>query len=277
MSTADGSRLRRAGMLLTAVALYAQAAAAQTSTLSALNRYFLPVNAQVSTYSGLIFGVVLPLGVVMLVLYLALSRAIGDTREVKALSVLIALFLIPSGGYKIVSNIFLAAFSFGGYAGAPTVQLPFLGQIPAPDPRLAVSIISFFVFAWALGSDLIGAEEFQGWEYTGAAVGAFLVWISLGGGIGAVEALSWLVFLWLAYEVFESGMGARRREGFLVGLLGLFLFFHILSNLQFLPESLQQVSSTVAGLGVVVLVAFLLITLVVLAVTIGRMTGKIPW
>ncbi|MFB6294350.1 MAG: hypothetical protein ABEI97_01180 [Candidatus Nanohaloarchaea archaeon] len=229
--------------------------------LSFLNQFFLPAGTQVSGFTGLLYGILAPFGIVTIILYVGLRQVLPGNRQAQGLAVLLALFIIPSGGYKVISNALLTVFGLGAGGAVSQLTLPFIGRVEVVD-----ALMSFFVFAWLLGSQIIGRDQFQFWEYTASAVGAFLVWVAIGGGIGVVEAAGWVFFLWIAYEIFESGMEARRREGFMVGLIGLFLFFFVLSRASILPDQLQGLAGIVSGLGVLAFFAVLAIILAVLII-----------
>lgn len=244
---------------------------------SFLNRYFLPQGAQVSGTSGLIFGVLAPFGIVTIILYVGLSKVI-EKRQAQGLSALLALFIIPSGGYKVISNTLIVIFGLGTTGTVPSVNIPFLGGLQMPGPPVMAAIISFFIFAGILGSNIIGRDQFQLWEYLASAIGAFLVWASVGGALGFIEAVGWVFFLWIAYEIFESGMEARRREGFLVGVIGLFLFFSVLSGMELLPDELQRMAGAVSGLGLAVILIFLgIIALAIFLILDRFLWQNLPW
>ncbi|MFB6294130.1 MAG: hypothetical protein ABEI97_00060, partial [Candidatus Nanohaloarchaea archaeon] len=104
------SRLASIGIAVLMVATSTAAYGHRGGTLgNFLNTYFLPQNAQVSGMSELIFIVILPLIIVAILLYLGLNTFLPQ-RQSQALGVLLALFIIPSGGYRLISGILLTVF-----------------------------------------------------------------------------------------------------------------------------------------------------------------------
>lgn len=261
--------LPRIGLLTALAALFSAATAAyhgSGSSVGLLNTYFLPANAQVSGISGLIFGVIAPLAIVMILLYLVLERVMGDSRQTKALALLMALFIIPSGGYKVISNMLLVLFSFGAGTsyGSSTLTLPFIGHVPAMDPRIVAAVVTFAISSVFFSSKHLVDRDYGFTEFIASAVAAFMVWVSMGGGLGLITAAAWLLFLWIAYEIFETGMEGARRDHFIVALIGLALFFYVLSTIEILPDELQAVSGMIASLGLFAAFVVLVITLVVI-------------
>ncbi|MFB6265988.1 MAG: hypothetical protein ABEI07_02780 [Candidatus Nanohaloarchaea archaeon] len=146
-----------------------------------MNQYFLPRTAEVSGISGLLFGVLIPFGIVLILLYYALDNVIGG-REAKALAVLISLFIIPSGGYRIISNLFLVVFGLGNtsrVAGPGTISIPGLGPVSGLNWPLIYGFLAFVALAFMFQE--VGESEYQGWEHLASIGGGFLVWAALGG------------------------------------------------------------------------------------------------
>ncbi|MFB6076840.1 MAG: hypothetical protein ABEK12_01775, partial [Candidatus Nanohaloarchaea archaeon] len=154
--------------LLTGIGVLMPMATAATSVTRFFNTYFLPPTARVSGISGLIFGVLIPFGIVLIVLYLALDRTVGG-REAKALAVLLSLFIIPSGGYRIISGALLAVFGLGNMtpgAGFGGVTVP--GNL---DPPLIAALVTGVGLAYMFHKQ---DESFAFWEYAitiGASLG----------------------------------------------------------------------------------------------------------
>ncbi len=214
----------RGGLLTAAVTLFASLGTAfghSTPMTRFMNQYFLPANAQVSGFSGLLFGVLIPFGIVVILLFIGL-KSVVNRREATALAVLLSLFIIPSGGYRLISSLLLSVFGLGnvGMGGGGGI-LAFISSQWGP---LAIAIASFFVFAAILSSRIVD-RDFSTPEYIGSSIGAFLVWIAAGGAADFASILGWGVLLILGFVLFNlGGTWAGKRGGFMgwiIALLGL--------------------------------------------------------
>ncbi|MDY6776725.1 MAG: hypothetical protein SVQ76_01305 [Candidatus Nanohaloarchaea archaeon] len=244
-------------------AVFSTAASAQYygygSTATFLNTYFLPSTAPISGVSGLIFGVVLPLGIVMIMLYTALEQLqMFNGRQAKALAVLVSLFIIPSGAYKVISEFFIGLFSLGGanLGGYGTFTIPGLGTA---GTHIIIGVLAFFASALIINRIVLrGSPDFTITEYVASLGVGFAVWLALEGGVGIVGVFfGWIILLWLGWEVFKRGTGAGGLTGIGVGLVGLFIIFTAMSSFKFLPESVRNISAALSA--VVPVVAFIVV------------------
>ncbi len=102
---------------------------------------FLPEDTQIEGYQHLIFGILLPFLFVFSALGLTLGNIFGRTRETGVMSLVMSLFLIPSGGYRFVSEFFLAI----GGLGADGFTMPGTAwTVDLTDPLIAPFIAAFF-------------------------------------------------------------------------------------------------------------------------------------
>ncbi len=257
-----------AGVLLSAVPAAASHGGAGTS-YGFLNQYFLPAHAQISGTSGLIFGVFLPFLIVAILLYTVLKEIeLFPDRQAKALGVIIALFIIPSGGYQVISQFFIGIFTVGSVSGGGlSLAIPGVGKA---GTDLLLAVVAFGATALFLNKIVVpDSKSFTPTEYIASAGAGFIVWLALSGGVGIVSTfLGWIIMLWLGWEVFKRGTGAGGLTGIGVGIVGLFILFSALARFDFLPESVQNVAGAVAGGLPVVVVLIAIVTGVVLALLI---------
>lgn len=268
--------------LVTAALSFAATAAAQTyygsggGTVSqVLNRYFLPQDAQIAGVSDLIFVVVIPFLLVMILLYVGLSRLRTFTdRQAQAISLLLSLFLIPSGGYRAVSTFLFGLFGLGNAApsvGAGPIAIPFIGPI-AESAGLA-AIVTFFVLIIAA---YFANGKLDATELIMAMLGSTFVWFLLRGN-AIVALFGFLIFAYIGWKVFETGMASSSLAGYLVGVLGLLILLWAIQSLGFLPAQLQQYAAFISFLGIIVFLAVVLLIVAAVIILLDCIFDILPF
>lgn len=247
--------------------------------LYGLEGYFLPADAQISGTAGLIFGVILPFLIVAILLYIGLSQAPAiEDRQAQALAVLLALFIIPSGGYKVVAGILLTFFGFGvTVPGAPAVgQLPIVSELGLP----IVAAVFAFVFMGLL-FQWYGDQEYQTFEFISSLGVALVIYRGLGGQLVSINAfIGFIVLLGIGYSILHYGLGRGTQTGIFVALIGIFILGMALSTTGFLPDivrgagGLIQILSAIAIFGT----TMVLVIIVILAIlcVIKNAGGTLP-
>lgn len=214
-----------------------------------LNMYFLPGGAQISGISGLLFGVLIPFMIVAILLVVGLQSVdIFNQRQSTVLGVLIALFIIPSGGYKVISESLMALFGLGrtgistpGFTGTPLDPI-----IQSP---VWMGILAYFVSVYVLNKVVTDAETgFKPMEHIAAGTIAILVWAGLTGEQNLlILAVFWGFILFFGWKMFKRGTGMGGGSGFLIALFGIFLLGIGISRMEVLPEQIQAIGSAITG------------------------------
>lgn len=231
-------------------------ASAQSGVEDLLNTYFLPQTVEVSGVLGLSF-VVFSFVIVAVLLYIGMSRVFPE-KESLVLSLAIAFFVIPSGGYKWISGMFIALFQLGGVQfeagtgiGVDTGLIPF---------QIILPILVFISVAILM--QYFGEDEFQTFEFLAASIAAFFTFLALDGGISALgAAFGWMVVFLFGMHVFGQGMGAGGILGYLIGAVGLFAVLWTFQAIPMFPESIQGFTKIVAGI-----TAFIIVGIVALII-----------
>jgi len=269
LSTEGRERIAKAGFVAVLAVLFSSMALGQYGGLdSYLNAYFLPADAQISGMSGLIFGVLAPLGIIVVLLNIGLERAMGKRRETKALAILIALFIIPSGGYKTISNVLIGFFSIGqtagtGITGGPL--LPAAGPLSGYDFAGIAAFITFLGLVYFLGGQ-DGDVDLS--DLATSAIGAAMIFFILQGGFSIFSLASSLVVVGIGWYIFDTGLEARQFSGYLVALLGFFLMVWGLRSIQGLPAPVESLLGTASMVGLIVLVVILVVAVVIAALVL---------
>jgi hypothetical protein len=111
---------------------------------------FVPEGAEIniSDANDLIYYILLPFGMVAILVYIGIGAShIGKSREAAVLSILIALSMIPFGGYRL---IWLMLGQFWG--GAWAIQGGVGGTVPSLGPMIwsVMSKVMFFIIGFVL-------------------------------------------------------------------------------------------------------------------------------
>lgn len=260
---------RLAPILLFAVLLMPLVAGAYSygDGLYGLEGYFLPPGAEVSGAAGIVFGVVLPFLIVAILLYIGMNQvpAIED-RQAQALAVLLALFIIPSGGYRVVAGILMTFFGFGvTVPGAPAVgQLPVISELGLP----MVAAVFAFVFMGLL-FQWYGDQEYQTFEFISSLGVAIVLYRGLGGQLISFNAfIGFIVLLGIGYSILHYGMGRGTQTGVFVALIGIFILGMTLASTGFLPGVVQAAGGLISLLSAFALFGVILVLLIIVIIAI---------
>ncbi len=214
-----------------------------------LNTYFLPQGAQVTGLSGLIFSVFIPFAIVAILLVAGLQTIeVFNRRQASLLGVLIALFIVPSGGYKIISETLLALFGLG-QTGVSAPGLTGTPLDPLLESPLWMGILAYFLSVYALNNFVTGAETgFTLREHLAGGTVAVLVYVGLSGSqTFLILAVFWGLILIFGWKMFKRGTGMGGGTGFLIAIFGIFLLGIGVTRMEILPEEIQAMGSTVTG------------------------------
>lgn len=274
--TVMGRARAKAAALAVSLALFAATAAAQGTGGTAttlLNQYFLPQNAQISGFSELIFVVVIPVLIVIILMYVGLSRLKAFTdRQAAALSLLLSLFLIPSGGFRIISGVLMGIFGLGnlgpGGISPGGLYLPGFGTITA-SPEVAATV-AFFVLILAA---YMANQKLTLTELLMAGMGSTFVWLLMRGN-ALVALFGFIIFAYIGWKVFETGMATSSLPGYMIGILGLLVLLWAIQSLGFIPESLRQYAAVISGLGMIILVVVILLIIIGFIIVIDCVSRK---
>lgn len=232
------------------LAALASAASAQSPTVNFFNQYFLPAGSGITGMGALIFTVLVPFLIVAILLYEGLNMFL-ERRPAAALGVLIALFIIPSGGYKIISGLFMSAFGLG--TGVGTGVGPVASLIPGGSIQNPALIAAFVTFLGGMVAfqKLSGSGDLGGFELVGSMTAAAVAFFAFGGAIGPfIEVFAWLLVLAIGWEIFQTGMFSDHWPGVLVGGIGIVIVLQGLTSAvtesKAIPSELKPIT-TVTG------------------------------
>lgn len=259
------SLVARAGIVVAMAVMLSSMALGQYGGMDTyLNSYFLPADAQISGTSGLIFGVLAPLAIVMVLLNLGLERAMGPRRETKALAILVALFIIPSGGYKTISELLIGFFSIGTAAGGVTggPLLPAIGPLSGYGIAGIAAVASFIAMAYYFNDSGNGVALS---ELATAGIGAALIYFVLQGSFSLWSLVGSLVVVGIGWYIFKMGVKSQQFSGYLVSILGFFMMVGGLRSVQGLPGPVRGLLGQAQLLGFAIIIIILLTALGVAA------------
>ncbi len=286
MTRDDGGIFRRLAPLIIFLILLVPAAAGATgSGVYGLEGYFLPADAEVSGPAGLLFGVILPFLLVAILLYIGLRQAPAiQDRQAQALAAILALFIIPSGGYRVVSGMLLSLFGFGvTIPGAPgTGSIPIVDELGLP---IVASILAFIIMGVLFQK--LGDQEYQTFEFVSSLGVAIVVFRGLGGELISLNAfIGFIVLLAIGYSILHYGMGRGTQTGVFVALIGIFVLGLTLSNTAFLPDIVRSAGGIISALSafaIVGVVAVLILIVIVAILCVWKNTPgttppvPVPW
>ncbi len=259
------SLVARAGIVVAMAVILSSMALGQYGGMDTyLNSYFLPADAQISGTSGLIFGVLAPLAIVIVLLNLGLERAMGKRRETKALAILVALFIIPSGGYKTISQLLIGFFSIGATAGGVTggPVIPGIGPVSGYGFAGLAAVASFIAMAYYFNSSGQGVALS---ELATAGIGAALIYFVLQGGFSLWSLVGSLVVVGIGWYIFKMGVKSQQFSGYLVSILGFFMMVGGLRSVQGLPDPVRGLLGQAQILGFAIIIIILITALGVAA------------
>lgn len=234
-----------------------------------INQYFLPADAQVQGIAGLLFGVMLPVGIVLILFDIGATRVLSDNeRAAHALAVMFSLFMIPSGAYKTISNGLIAVFGLSGSVGAPTINpvIPALGPLSGSGSAGIVSAVVFLGLLWMFQSSSgQSTNDIKLSELIGAVLAAVVVWQVLSGGFSFGQFFATGVVLGIGYFIFKTGLNANSDTGNIIAVAGLLMMIGAIRSTQMLPDNLDRM------LGSVMDFSFLLLILILLGLVVAAM------
>ncbi len=275
--------LKRALGLVLASLSFAVPASASYHTTSPLaeifSETFLPQGAQLAGIQGLLYGVILPFVIVFTLIYVGMRQldALGK-RETQVLSLTIALFLIPSGGYRIVSEFFLALFGLGaGGFGVPgvtgSVEISWLSGLTQVQRCGVMSLIVGGVAALILNAGPAKDQDGNGngkdmWKIFGKRgihLGEILIilvfmsatWLTTCGPGPLITAIGWLLVFLVGYKLlsayYVAGGGGLPA---LLSLVGLLVIAILLRSQELLPDAIQNLGNLIltATVGIILLI-----------------------
>lgn len=267
--------LRKAGLLLAVAVLLTSVGAAVSyggygggsGVTQFLNQYFLPADAPVQGVSGLLFGVLLPIGIVIILFDIGASRVLSDNRRAaRALAIMFSLFMIPSGAYKVISNMLIGIFGVTGVASGVSVNpvLPAVGPLSGVGFAGIAAAITFIVLAYQFQS---GGQQnnITASEMISAVVATVLVYLVLSGGFSFTKFITTAIILAIGWFVFKTGLEAQSNAGNIIALLGLIMMLGAIRSTEMLPRGLDSMLGTVTG-GAITVIVIILIALIVAAV-----------
>lgn len=273
----------KAMFLVAAMVLLSAMAAAisygQSSAVTGfINQYFLPADAQVQGIAGLLFGVMLPVGIVIILFDIGATRVLPDNeRAAHALALMFALFMIPSGAYQTISNALIAVFGVSGSVGAPTINpiIPALGPLSGSGSAGILSAVVFlgllFVFQTGGGRD----DDVTFSELIGAVLAAVVVWQVLSGGFSFGQFFATGAVLAIGYFIFKTGLNAESDTGNIIAVAGLLMMIGAIRSTQMLPQNLDRMLGTVVDFSFLLLILILLGLVVAAGLIIALFTGHL--
>jgi len=274
----------KAMCLVAAVVLLSAMAAAvsygQSSAVTGfINQYFLPADAQVQGIAGLLFGVMLPVGIVIILFDIGATRVLSDQeRAAHALAVMFALFMIPSGAYKTISNALIGLFGVGGSIGAPTVNpvVPAIGPLSGTGSAGIASAIVFvgllYMFQSGGGTD----DDVSLSELIGAVLAAVIVWQVLSGGFSFGQFFATAIVLGIGYFIFKTGLNANSDTGNIIAVAGLLMMLGAIRSTQMLPTELDRMLGSVMDFSFLIIILILLGLVVAAGIIVMLIFGKGP-
>lgn len=225
----------------------------------------------------LLFGIVLPFLLVFAILRMGLKKAFNAESEVDIIALVLALFIIPSGGYRYISEFLLAIGGLGS-DGFDETQL-LAGVEPWQQQILLVGTVAVILSAVLLYKGDNGTLRKHEFMLVGAV--SFLVWIAMGGlaYVGLDEAtaatgqtlglvLVGAIGVYLLYIFLRSDSGIDTMA---IGFLGLMIVAWVLSSL---PEEFgmaQQLGDIMTAGGTALVVG--LISAVLIFFVVGATGG----
>jgi len=243
------------------------------SYTSALNRYFLPANAPVSGISGLLFGVLLPVALVIILIYYGLSMTMENERVAKALSIIIGLFVIPSGGYKGISSLFISLFGVANRTGAGAV-VPSTGPFSGVTLAAVLGVLTGIILA-ALFHRGSSGNITVGQAIMATIAGAF-VYLLLSGQISFMSFVGTVIIAAIGWFIFRVGAGTGTWQGILVGVVGIFITLRALDSIGILPPQIQTLLSWMEGTGIALILVIVLAVIVILVLLADLAFGFLP-
>lgn len=291
-----GKRLRRALYLMIAAFSFVVPASSQTTDSLAdltiaelLSQTFLPQGAQLAGPQGAIFGVLLPFIIVFTLIYVGMRRMdVLGRRETQVLALAIALFLIPSGGYRTISQFLLALFGVGaeglvipGIGVSP--EISFLSGLTEIQRCGVVSLIVGGVVGLILnagppedqsGDD--GGDWLAMFGKRGFSVGEFLItlvfisatWLTMCGPGPLITAFGWLLVFIVGFKLlsayYVAGGGGLPA---LLSIVGLLVIAMLLRSQEMLPEAIRNIGTVIlqATVGIIALVIIMVLLLAYIA------------
>lgn len=236
-----------------------------------LNQYFLPVDAQVTGVGGVVFGVLAPVGIVMILFYIALDNVFsGHGREVKALSILFALFTIPSGAYKTISELLIGIFNVAGSTGTTTGPTFYGFQQMELISILAGIGVAAAVLYMAYDTNSIDIEK----GAIMASLAGMLTYMALAGQIEPISAVFSLIMIYAGYRIFKEGITSSSRPGMIIGLMGLVFLTWAVRSADFAPDEVQQLVGSFRIFAYII-IFLLIITMIINLIFKGALLGGV--
>lgn len=263
------TRMRTAALSVVLIALSTITAAYGHGGSSSmfLNQYFLPADAQVQGLGGVIFGVLAPVGLVMILFYIALSNIFTEhEREATALAVLLALFTIPSGAYKTISELLIGLFGVAGGTTGPATGGGLFGFRTMELIAICAGIVA------AVGVFKIAKQEGLEKAAIGGGITGIITYMAVLGQINPISAVFSLIAIYLGYRVFHTGITSSSRPGMIIGLLGLVFLTWSVRSAEFAPEEIQQLVGSFRIFAYII-IFLLIITMIVNIVFKGALLG----
>lgn len=246
-------RTRRAvaGILLLAVlfSLFAATGAAASGFEEQFADIFLPKGEEIDHPQEFLF-IMLAFMLTLAIFFYGIKQVLEDTPEAFVIALAISLFIIPSGGYAVISDFFMAIFGIGS-AGLPGTG----GEVPAGSQflydliqetqgnevyRAVATLLVGGLLALILGSSKFGTKG--GIQVTEGIIIVFFMgttWLALGG----FETLMAIGGFLLVVSIGIGMIGIRAKRGgilaSLIAVFGLIVIGWAFTNFGFLPTELQ--------------------------------------
>lgn len=233
-----------------------------------LGQYFLPADVQAQGVSGIVFGVLAPVGIVLILFYIALQTVFPNhPREAKALAVLLSLFTIPSGAYKTISGLIINVMGVAGGSAPRAGDLIFGFQ----QMELIAILAGLGAGAAVLKVVMESGEGLEIGLLGGGLVG-ILVYMSLLGQVNPISAVFSLVMIYAGYRIFQTGVTSSSRPGMIIGLMGLVFLTWAVRSAEFAPDEIQQMVGSFRIFAYII-IFLLIITMIVNIVFKGALLG----